>query len=225
MPKLGHVLIGGDGKLLSVDTEFCEIMRSSSEHLIGRTVREVTAPADRIECEMAIARLLRSGQSFEITKRFLRQDGSLFWSKNSVSLLNDSRSTTIVATIDPVRLKGDRHPAALLAAARNLIIARNERASVCDPDLFSEPGWDAILATYVAEAEGCSIDAPTLAVLLGISLAATQRWISVLILRAVLEIEYRNPRADAAKAYRLTAATQRKLEDYLSQHFSLLVDV
>jgi hypothetical protein len=109
-------------------------------------------------------------------------------------------------------------PPSLLDMARLQINARRNRESVCDPMFFSDSGWDTILAIYVAEAEGRSIDTERLAGLLGKSIALTDRWITALLRYAyVLEIEYANPQADATKAYRLTAATHAKLEVFLAR--------
>jgi Mn-dependent DtxR family transcriptional regulator len=82
---------------------------------------------------------------------------------------------------------------------------------------FSESGWDTILAIYVTEAEGRSVDVERLAALLGKSVPITDRWITALLRADVLEIEYGNPQAEAAKSYRLTAETHRKLEQFLAR--------
>jgi hypothetical protein len=125
----------------------------------------------------------------------------------------------IIATIEPVVAK-DHQPAVLHDAARAVIRARRDRTTVCDPSLFSDPGWDTVLATYVAEIEGRSIDAARLAVTLDISPALALRWIKALMQHGVLEIEFRAPEPDATKAFRLTAHTQQKLEDYLDRHMA-----
>jgi PAS domain S-box-containing protein len=218
MVEAGHVLIGAGGELVSMDAAFCDIMRLPEDAMRGRYVLDVTAPADRNECAMAIQRLRDTGEPFEITKRFIRDDGSLVWVKNSVSItIGDDRPGTIMATIEPVVPREDHGPARLLDAARRHIAVRKDRASVCNPAFLSDAGWDAILAIYVAEAEGRSLDAARLASLIGQTPGHAERWVKALLHMHVIEIEYANPQAETAKGYRLTAETHRKLEVHLAR--------
>jgi PAS domain S-box-containing protein len=222
MPQTGHVLIGAEGELIGVDSVFCEIMQADRDAIRGRFVLAVTAPADRQECADAIKGLRETGQPFTITKRFLRDDGSLVWVKNSVSLALGLRDeATIVATIEPVEIDEAHAPAMLLDSARAFAAAHRARTAVFDTILFAEPGWDAMIAAYIAEAEGHALDAASLAQTLGLSGEATRRWIHALLQREVLEIEYRNPSATAPKAYRVTAHIHKKLEHYLGRYGSV----
>jgi hypothetical protein len=146
----------------------------------------------------------------------------LVWVKNTVSItIGDDGPGMIVATIEPVSPPDDHSPATLLDTARLHIKARRNRGSVCDPMFFSESGWDTILAVYVTEAEGRSVDVERLAGLLGKSVPITDRWVTALLRADVLEIEYGNPRAEASKTYRLTAETHRKLEQFLARDHRL----
>lgn len=220
MVEAGHVLIGTAGELVSMDAAFCDIMRLSEDEMRGRLVLDVTAPADRTECATAIRDLRETGRPFEITKRFLRDDGSLVWVKNTVSItIGEDRPGMIVATIEPVEPPVEHGPALLLDVARRHLSVRRDRRSVCDPAFLSDSGWDAILAIYIAEAEGRSVDLDHFAELLGTSVALTDRWLKALLQAAILEIEYGNPQAEAAKAYRLTAETHRKLELFLERAY------
>lgn len=218
MPQAGHVLIGTQGELLDMDAAFCDIMHCDPQGIRGRLVLDVTAPADRNECARAIAHLRETHRPFVIVKRFIRDDGSLVWVRNTVSITMDGGSApTVVATIEPVEAPiGHDSPAILLDVARFLVKARRDRGTVCDRALFSEPGWDAVLAAYVAEAEGRAVDVATLAAMLNHAPTTVERWVKALLQYNVLEIEYRNPSAEAPKAYRLTSDTHRKLEAYLT---------
>jgi PAS domain S-box-containing protein len=217
MPHAGHVLVGAEGQLLDMDAAFCDIMQCDPQDIRGRLILDVTAPADRKECARMIATLRATHRPFVIIKRFVRDDGSLVWVRNTVSITMDGGGTQmVVATIEPVEAPvGNDSPALLLDVARFVIKARRDRGAVCDPALFSEPGWDAVLAAYVAEAEGRAVDVATLASMLHHAPTTVDRWVKALVQYNVLEIEYRNPRAEAPKAYRLTSDTHRKLEDYL----------
>jgi PAS domain S-box-containing protein len=218
MMEAGHVLIGAAGELLRMDAAFCGIMRLSEEEMRGRLVLDVTAPPDRAKCAAAIQRLRDTGQPFEITKRVIRDDGSLLWVKNSVSItIGDDGPGMIMATIEPIVPCEDHGPARLLDAARGHIAVRKDRASVCDPAFLADAGWDAILAIYIAEAEGRSVDVARLAELIGHTPGHMERWVKAMLDQQVIEIEYAHPHAETAKSYRLTAGTHRKLEEFLAR--------
>jgi PAS domain S-box-containing protein len=216
MAQAGHVLIGTEDQFLDVDAAFCDIMRCDPDSLRGRFVLEVTAPADRPAYVRAIATLRDTERPVELIKRLIRNDGSLVWVRNRASItLDHHRGRTVVGTVLPLAIPvSDDQPATLLSVARFLFASRRERESVCDRMLFSEPGWDAVLAAYVAEAEGLAIDAVTLAGILEQTPATIQRWINALVQHGVLEPEYHSA-TDKPHAFRLTCDAHRKLEIYL----------
>lgn len=217
MRHAGHVLIATDGQLLDVDAALCDILRCDPDWARGRYVMEVTAPDDRRECAAAIATLLETHQPFEIVKRLIRRDGSLVRVRNSVSIMmNQSHPPIFVGTIEQIAEGASNgNPAILLDVAHQLVTERRDREKVCDSSLFSEPGWDTVLAAYVAEAEGRVVDVPMLSARMDHAPSTVDRWVKALVQHSVLEHEYRNQRADAPKGFRLTADAHRKLEAYL----------
>lgn len=218
MRSAGHVLISADGELIAVDSGFCAIMQATDASMRGRTVDEVTAPADRAECSDAFRRLRETREPFEIVKRILRDDGSLLWVRNTVSITTaGGLPETIMATIEPVEEGGERSPAALLDCARFLLRAQEQRDGVCDPALMTDVAWSAMLALYVAEAEGTALDATALAARLDRAPAVVVRWVRALVHHGVLELETRKPLPDAPKMYRLTTDAHRRLETYLDR--------
>ena len=79
-----------DGKFLKLNPRFCEMLGYSQEELLAKTVLEITHPDDRTQISPAMKRLLAGKvSSFFQEKRYLRQDGSCFWSSTSVSLVRD----------------------------------------------------------------------------------------------------------------------------------------
>ena len=217
--RSGHILVGSDGQLLSIDRGFSEIMHTPPEALIGRFVLDVTAPADHAECSAAIARLWATRQPFEIVKRMVRGDGSLVWVENTVSIVDHGRDEELlVATITPIpQVTAPRAPALLLDCARLMTDLREDRAAIFDSSLFPDTAWDVILGAYIAEAEGRAITASCLAETIGISQARADRWISVLIAQDAIEVETRQHDPHAPKSFRLTAATHARLEDHLAR--------
>ncbi len=213
----GHVLIGGRGELLSIDRGFSTIMQALPASLIGRHVLDVTAPADREECSTAIARLRATGQSFEISKRFIRDDGSLIWVNNTVSIVDHGRDADlIVATVTPLVQTTDRAPARLLDAARLLAQLQIDRAERFRGSLKIDMPWSLMLAAYIAEAEGRAISAAGIAAQFGVTQQSAERWIAILLAARQVEIETREQDPCAAKSFRLTATAHLSVEDHLS---------
>lgn len=217
MTQAGHVLIDGCGLLLSVDRGFGDIMRSEPAALVGRSVDAMTAPADRQECGVALATLRATHRPFVICKRFLRDDGSLVWVNNTVSMVEGRDADLMVATVAPV-IEPDamRAPALLLDCARLMVALRSERSARFSSGLFTDRAWDVMLSAYIGEAEGRAVTAATLTSDLGLSTAQADRWIVALLGERAIEIETRESDPLAPKGFRLTGATHARLEDYLS---------
>ncbi len=217
MLQAGHVLINEAGQLISLDKGFCDIMRSDPAHIIGRLVMDVTAPADREECATAIKGLRATGRPFRISKRFIRDDGTLVWVTNDVALVEGKDGgALIVATIEPMpEVDDDRAPGRLLDCAQFLVACKTQRAAICHPELLSDIGWDAILACYIAEAEGQSIGISGLAQRLNVPIARAGRWIDILLGEGMVEIETRHADPYSPKDFRLTARAYQRLEDHL----------
>jgi PAS domain S-box-containing protein len=223
----GHVLVGPDGRVLSTDRGFSEILRTDPKSIVGRHVIDITAPADRAECCAAIADLRRSGIPFEISKRMIREDGSLVWVTNTVSMVgHGGDEDVLVATIRPIADLGDmRAPALLLDCAQMLISIRHDRSSVLSTSMILDTAWDVLLAAYVAEAKGRSIDVPGLARRARVSETRAGRWIAALLKEGALEIETRLTDPHAPKSFRLTSGTHASLESYLAKVGEKQIDV
>ena len=217
MTLAGHVLIGEHGAILEMDHGFTELLHSRPERLRGVPILDITAPADREECARAIARLRRTGRPFNIIKRFQREDASLLWVQNAVSIMSGTASNRlVVATCTAVAPDVERrHPAALLANAHALMALGRERVRVTNLPFLTETGWNVIVTVYIAEAEGRTVDVGQLAAAVGESQSVVARWVALLVRDGVLELETRDPQPDAPKSYRLTGQAVARLEDYL----------
>jgi PAS domain S-box-containing protein len=223
----GHIIVDDMNDLLAVDPGFCNIMRASSAQLIGRNVWDLTAPADREECALAIAGLRNTGQPFEISKRLVRADESLIWVTNNVSLVRNAGGRNIlVATISPMaESPAERAPARLLNYARMMVTARMDRRSVLAHDLSTDLAWDVILAIYIAEAEGKAITTTGLAEQLGMRRNQADRWITLLLSEGAIEIETRKADSFSPKSFRLTAKTHSDFETHLANMGKLRTDM
>jgi PAS domain S-box-containing protein len=222
--RAGHIVLDEGCLLVSVDTGFSDIMQAEVGALVGRPVIDITAPADRAECGEALSKLRATRVPFEISKRFIRDDGALVWVKNTVSMVGNGRdSDFIVATISPiVEPKSPRAPALLLDCARILASLDRGRAEIFDTSLFSDTAWEAVLSAYIAEAEGRAITIGALAAKLRITDPQAHRWISVLIGQDMIEIETRETDPCAPKSFRLTSKGHGRLEDHLAHAGQLI---
>ncbi len=78
-----------NGRFLSVNRRYCEILGYSQEELLGMRMQDVLYAEDRPVNLERRARLIHYGEQFEIEKRYVRKDGSIIWVHNSVSRLSD----------------------------------------------------------------------------------------------------------------------------------------
>ncbi len=214
----GHVVLDQQGAILEADDSFGLLLMSPVAGLRGRNVLSFTAPADREECTRAIATLRDTGRPFDITKRFLRQDDSTVWVRNSVSRMIIERKELIVATCTPISPDHHRRtPELLLDTARAQAAMAAARADIADPALVSGTSWNVLLQVYIAEGEGRAVSVAWLAEHLKLSHVTSQRWINALLAADVLEVEIRNLAPDTVKCYRLTSATMHRVEEYLAK--------
>lgn len=78
-----------NGKFMSVNRRYCEILGYTQQELLGMRMQDVLHPEDRPVNLERRSRLIHYGEQFEIEKRYVRKDGSIIWVHNSVSRLSD----------------------------------------------------------------------------------------------------------------------------------------
>ncbi len=85
----GHAAL--DGRWLRVNQRFCELVGYSRQVLLTRTFQEITYPPD-LEPDLVLLRQLVSGDlaTYELEKRYVRQDGTLLWVHDTVSLVHEA---------------------------------------------------------------------------------------------------------------------------------------
>jgi hypothetical protein len=221
----GHLLIDHRCAILEADEAFGRMMHREPESLRGCDVLSLTAAADRDECTRAIGTLVATRRPFDIVKRFVREDASVLWVRNSVSMMRCNGDDLIVATCAPVADRNPRQaPAALLNTARLQVAMVEERGRICDAQLLSGPSWQALLHVYIAEAEGRSASIADLAGRVGQSPEVLARWIKLLSTNDVLDVETANTDPSVAKCYRLTATAAERLEAYLTKFGRSTID-
>jgi len=85
---IAHVAL--DGRFLRVNRKLCEMLGLERDELLQRTFHELTYPDDLAPDLSRLSRLLAGEVStFNMEKRYIRNDGKLIWADLSVSLARD----------------------------------------------------------------------------------------------------------------------------------------
>jgi len=103
---VGMCHVSLEGTFLRVNSKLCDFLGYSREQLLKLTFMEITHPDD-LDLDMEGARSLRAGcrESYQIEKRYRRQDGSFRWGQLTVGLLRDRYGrplhfVSVIADID-----------------------------------------------------------------------------------------------------------------------------
>ena len=110
-----------EGRLLTVNERFCQLMGRRPDDLVGRNMREIIHPDDLPGNTDLFLKLLATGESFETEKRYLRPDGSFIWGNTSVSLIridDDRNHDTVLAVVQDVSDRKTAEEALLLGDRR-----------------------------------------------------------------------------------------------------------
>jgi PAS domain S-box-containing protein len=85
----GIVRKDAQGRLIFVNDAYCTMLGYPESALIGKTVWDLMHPDDAAESKRLYERLITEGVSFNVERRFMRQDGSVIWVDASVSPIMD----------------------------------------------------------------------------------------------------------------------------------------
>ena len=78
-------------RFVNVNPRFCDMLGYSYEELLAKTVIEITHPDDRGRVIPKVQKLIKGEISYFFQeKRYLRKDGSAFWSMTGVSIVRDA---------------------------------------------------------------------------------------------------------------------------------------
>jgi len=125
---VGIVHASFEGRILRCNARFAEILGYTPEELSSLTIREITAEEDFAATMEALGRI-RSGASTSenLEKRHLRKDGSLAWTRMTISIQRDGEGralhfTAVAEDINDRKIAEER-----LAAAQEALRASEER--------------------------------------------------------------------------------------------------
>jgi PAS domain S-box-containing protein len=79
-----------DGTLTFVNQRYCQMLGYTADELIGSKMQDFTHPDDLTRNLELFYNLGKTGESFEIEKRYVCKDGSVIWVNTSVSALYDN---------------------------------------------------------------------------------------------------------------------------------------
>jgi len=85
----GIARVGPDGKLISANARYAEILGLTQEALIGITTDAVSHPDDVNPTLELSSDVLAGGRRGQLEKRYIRPDGSVVWSLTSLRALRD----------------------------------------------------------------------------------------------------------------------------------------
>ncbi len=118
---VGIAIAGMDGKFMSMNRKFCEILGYAPDELQTMTFRQITHPDDLLETESYVTRL-KAGQlnDYGIEKRYRRKDGHYVWCQATVTLVRDETGSPgqFIGVIDDITSRKQTE-AALAATAHD----------------------------------------------------------------------------------------------------------
>ncbi|HQT78163.1 MAG TPA: EAL domain-containing protein [Rhodopila sp.] len=77
------------GRVLLVNDRLCDLVGRNRKTLLGSLIQVITHPDDAARNAAMFAHLVKTGEPFEIEKRYVRPDGSIVWVKNYASAVHD----------------------------------------------------------------------------------------------------------------------------------------
>ena len=117
-----------DGRILSVNDYYCELVGRSRDSLLGARVQDITHPDDRDITRALLDQVTASGSPATAEKRFLRDDGRTVWVANTVSRINTpgTAETLLAVMIDVTqRRQFEQELAAARDAAEEANVAKS----------------------------------------------------------------------------------------------------
>lgn len=106
----------------------------------------------------------------------------------------------------------------VLEQAQTIFKQRQMRASVFDPDLLGEPGWDILLYAFIAQGKWKVCGIEDLSREIGLSEATATRWVDILIARGLIVERAGNYVTSEPAAAKLASLFKMQMAEMLSTH-------
>lgn len=130
------------GKLISVNQRYCEIVNRPASELIGTQMQAITYAEDVPGHAVLFKRLVETGQSFDIEKRYVRGDGSLVWVANSVSAIRNESGRIVQAVAIAVDITERKRAQEIERLLALMIASSNDAILAIDLDMVIT-SWNA----------------------------------------------------------------------------------
>src|SRR6201982_768414 len=133
-----------EGQPLFVNPAFCSMLGFSEEELCNKHCVDFSPPEDA-QRDWALFQKLRAGSidHYQLEKRYFRRDGSLFWGRLSLSLLNHRPTPLVLAMVEDITEKKTAEEARFRHAA---IIESSQ-------DAIASGTLDGVIASWNAGAQ------------------------------------------------------------------------
>ncbi len=130
--QAGMSFAGLDGKIMSVNQAYCELLGYAADELKGMSVYDVTFPDDVAATKEAHRKMMAGEEAnLRYEKRFLRKDGDQVWADVAVRLVRDAGDKPLYFQTVVIDIR-DRKRNEVLQSARFAVTHA----------LLTSPGWD-----------------------------------------------------------------------------------
>ncbi len=132
---IGILTSGLDGRLLSVNPAFCNILGYSAAELIHLSVEDITHPDDWKETRTRFQALVSGDiDSYELEKRYLRRDGSVITGRARAGLVRDAQGKPlmVVGEVEDItqRERTEKMFQRVVESAPNAIVMVNSESRI-----------------------------------------------------------------------------------------------
>jgi two-component system, NarL family, sensor histidine kinase UhpB len=130
---VGMVIKDLEGRIVQLNRTYCDIVGYSKEQLLHTEYIRITHQDDRARNSDLMHKLLRGDiPSFVLEKRYVRNDGSIVWVQNSVTLLRDYRGVPdrYIALVEDISERKEAMDRLRALSARLEQVREEERAEL-----------------------------------------------------------------------------------------------
>lgn len=185
---VGHSISDADGNILSMDLALCDLLHRHPRDVEGMNYAQLTHVDDVARNVSTVVGLAIGEGPVEVRKRYVRADRSTVWCDVHVSRFVIADRERLVGTIHLVNPGAvHRGPESLWRAARRISDLMLQRRIEFGSELFADQAWAILIDAYLAEAEGRLVSVAAISVSLETTTAITDRWVSALQNRGLIE--------------------------------------
>jgi diguanylate cyclase (GGDEF)-like protein/PAS domain S-box-containing protein len=124
---VGIVHVGFEGRILRCNARFAEILGYTTEELTSLTIWQVSLPEDRAQSTRTIEQAAKGAAPVVVEKRYVRKDGSLTWTKITVSAQRDAEGNPMHCVALAEDINGRKIAEERLAATQEALRDSEER--------------------------------------------------------------------------------------------------